>query len=41
MSLDGINLTGEDTGTYARSPRQILSVEDLGPRYSLSLSYRM
>src|SRR5262249_27529153 len=41
VSLEGINLTGEDTRAYARATSQIWSFEDQSARYSLGLRYRL
>ncbi|WKD50649.1 TonB-dependent receptor [Microbulbifer spongiae] len=39
LSLDGINLLGEDQRQFARSTSQLLRIEMLGPRYALSARY--
>ena len=37
--VEGINLTNETTRAYARSERQLNSVEQSGPRYAAGLRY--
>jgi TonB-dependent receptor len=41
LSLEGINLTGEDTRWHGRSERQIWSLEDQGARFSIGIQYRL
>jgi TonB-dependent receptor len=39
VALEGINLTGENSRSYARSKAQLWSLSDLGARYQLSARY--
>ncbi len=39
VTLEGINVTGEDYRTHGRSKAQLLSLEDLGARYQAGLRY--
>ena len=39
VSLEGINLTGEDQRQYARTQRQLIQLSILGPRYALGARY--
>lgn len=39
LTLEGINVTGENYRTHGRSKAQLLSLEDLGARYQAGLRY--
>ena len=39
MSVEGLNITGEDSRLYGRSERQMFSLEDLGARYQVGVRY--
>ncbi|RYZ82782.1 MAG: hypothetical protein EOO68_33860 [Moraxellaceae bacterium] len=39
VSLEGINLTGENFRSHARSVNQLVSLQDLGARYNLGVRY--
>lgn len=39
ISLEGLNVTGEDSRIYGRSERQMFSAEDLGARYAMGVRY--
>ncbi|MEN0036733.1 MAG: TonB-dependent receptor [Cellvibrio sp.] len=39
VTLEGINITGENYRTHGRSKAQLLSLEDLGARYQVGLRY--
>lgn len=39
LSLEGLNVTGENTRTYGRSQRQMFEMEDLGARYQVGARY--
>ncbi len=39
LSLEGLNVTGEDSRLYGRSERQMFSLEDLGARYQVGVRY--
>jgi hypothetical protein len=41
VSLDGINLRGEDVRMHGRSEREILFLEDDQARYSLAVHYKL
>jgi TonB-dependent receptor len=40
LSLEGLNLTGEDVRTHGRSVRQLWYLEEQGPRYALGARYK-
>jgi TonB-dependent receptor len=40
VSLEGINLTGEDVRWHARSINQVYRLEDQSPRYALGARYK-
>jgi TonB-dependent receptor len=40
LSFEGLNLTGEDLRTHARSDSAFIQVQDLGPRYLIGARYR-
>ena len=40
VSLEAVNLTGEDVRWHGRSDKQMWRVEDLGPRYALGARYK-
>ncbi len=39
LSVEGLNITGEDSRLYGRSERQMYSLEDLGARYQVGVRY--
>lgn len=39
VSVEGLNITGEDSRLYGRSERQMFSLEDLGARYQVGVRY--
>jgi len=39
VTLEGINVTGENYRTHGRTKAQLLSLEDLGARYQAGLRY--
>ncbi len=39
VSLEGLNVTGENARLHARSERQMVSLQDLGARYNLGVRY--
>ncbi|HEU4600366.1 MAG TPA: hypothetical protein VFS24_00290, partial [Steroidobacteraceae bacterium] len=40
LSLEAINLTGEDTRWYGRSEKQLWRLEDQSPRYAIGARYK-
>jgi TonB-dependent receptor len=40
VSFEGINLTGEDTRVYGRSPLQVWDLSDQDPRYAFGARYK-
>jgi TonB-dependent receptor len=40
LSLEALNLTGEDIRTHGRSVRQVWTFEEQGPRYALGARYK-
>jgi TonB-dependent receptor len=40
VSLEGVNLTGEDVRWYGRSEKQMWRIEDDGARYALGARYK-
>ena len=39
VSVEGLNITGEDSRLYGRSERQMFQMEDLGARWALGVRY--
>jgi len=39
VSFEGLNLTGEDSRSFARTQRQLIQLDVLGPRYAVAARY--